>query len=575
MQLLPRRGSPRRKAWIIRYVIAGGVLVALAWVALPPAQRTYREWKKDRALTQAEAFLAREDYSNAKLALDVALAAKPGDPQTLRVAANLLEQVGAPEVMALRRRLVQIDPDPAENHAALVISALRFDDLNAARDAMRGMTPEQANEPPALRAALAYAQATNNLPMADLLYERLQALEPDNENLQVLHATLRLNNPTPAVRAEALDQLETFKQDPRHSLFVLRQLLVDAMTRQEMDRAKLLAQELRQDPRASLEDHLHRANLALNIENQPFEDVFGEVLPVVEANPADTAALLRWLILVGEANRAQSWLAQQSDEIKSDPAVLEARADLAIAQSAWDRLAQLLESGVWGPVSQDTVRLAFSARLAAQRENPTLQSQIWNEALIAASNRLPDLTLLYRLASIWRWENQAEAPLCSIARNFPSRSWAHQTLFNVYRLRGDTENMQALIGSLRLTDQTLPRYQYDWALLSMLLRERTAWTEEKQTMQTLHESDPANAYYATGYAFALAQSDRAEEAVEVAEQLTATDQALPERTPYLAFVYASAMRPTMVDQLVANAEGFPNFLPEESRLLQEARDMVR
>lgn len=91
----------------------------------------------------------------------------------------------------------------------------------------------------------------------------------------------------------------------------------------------------------------------------------------------------------------------------------------------------------------------------------------------------------------------------------------------------------------------------------------------------MHESDPANAYYATGYAFALAQSDRAEEAVEVAEQLTATDRALPERTPYLAFVYASAMRPTMVDQLVANAEGFPNFLPEESRLLQEARDMVR
>jgi hypothetical protein len=278
---------------------------------------------------------------------------------------------------------------------------------------------------------------------------------------------------------------------------------------------------------------------------------------------------------VGEANRAQSWLVQQDDALKSAPAVLEARADLAIAQSAWDRLADLLESGVWGPVNRDTVRLAFSARLAAQRENEALQDQIWSEALVSASNSLADLTLLYRLASIWSWEDQAESPLWVIARNFPSRTWAHQTLYNVYRLRRDTENMQALIGTLRLSDTTLPRYQYDWALLSMLLSERTAWTEEKQTMQTLFESNPDDAYYATGYAFALAQSEREEEAVEIADQINELERNLPERAPYLAFVYATAMRPGAVDQFATNAEGFDNYLPEESQLLQDARNMVR
>lgn len=575
MQLLPRRGSPRRKAWITRYIMAAAALVVIAWVALPSATRAYREWKKERALAQAEEFLAEQDFPNAKLALDVALAAKPGDPQTLRVAANLLEQVGAPEVMPLRRRLVQVAPESTEDHAALVLSALRFNDLNAARDAMRGMTPEQANEPPALRAALAYAQATNNLPMADLLYARLRELEPENDNLHVLHATLRLNNPTPSVRAEALAELDAFKAEPRHSLFVMRQLLVDAMARQDMDRAKQLAAELRKDPRATLDDHLHSANLALNVEDRPFEDVFAEILPVVEATPENTAILLRWLILVGEANRARSWLVQQDDELKSAPSVLEARADLAIAQSAWDRLADLLESGVWGPVDRDTVRLAFSARLAAQRDNAALQDQIWNEALVSASNSLPDLTLLYRLASIWTWEDQAEAPLWVIAENFPSRTWAHQTLYNVYRLRRDTENMKALIGTLRLSDATLPRYQYDWALLSMLLSERTIWTEEKQTMQTLYESDPDNAYYITGYAFALAQSDREDEAVEIADRINELERNLPERAPYLAFVYAAAMKPGAVDTFVANAEGFENLLPEETQLLQDARNMVR
>ncbi len=575
MPLLPRRGSRRRRAWIIRYVIAGGVLLAAVWMALPSVKRVYKNWKNERALVQAEAFLAEQDFPNAKLALDVALAAKPGDPETLRVAATLLEQVGAPDVMPLRRRLVDFAPHSTADHAALIMSALRFNDINAARDAMRNMTPEQANEPAGLRASLAYAQATNNLPIADLLFDRLRELEPANENLQVMHATLRLNNPTPSVRAEALTDLEELKTQSRHRLFILRQLLVDAMIRQEMDRAKTLADELRADPGATLADHLHGANLALNVENLPFEEVFSQTLPKVGSNAADTAELLRWLILVGEADRARSWLAQQAEDIRSDPAVMTVRAELAIAQSAWDRLADLLEEGAWGPVDRDTVRLAFSARLAAQRKNTSLQDQIWDEALVSASNRLPDLTLLYRLASVWGWDDQAEQPLWSVARTFPSRTWAHQTLFNVYRARRDTENMEALIGMLRLADPSMPRYRHDWALMSMLLRERTAWTDEKQVMETLYKSAPNNPYYATGYAFALAQSDREDEAIEVAENMPSGDRLMPERAPYLAFVYASAMRPDRVDELVAAAEGFDGFLPEESSLLTEAREMVR
>lgn len=577
MPLLPHRDSPRRKRWIRRYtfgavIILGGVIT---WFAGPSVKQAYQGWKKDRALTQAETFLATQDYPNAKLALDVALAAKPGDPETLKVAADLLEQVGAPEVMPLRRRLVQATPDEAESHAALVMSALRFNDLNAARDAMRAMTPEQANEPVALRAALAYAQATNNLPIADVLYGRLREVEPDNENLQVLHATLRLNNPTPEIRAEALAELETLRTRPRHTLFILRTLMVDAMSRQDSERATQLADLLTQDERATFTDHLHRANLALNVEKRPFADVFAELLPVVASTPQETAEFLRWLILVGEADRAQLWLQERSSDLTRDSVVTEVRAELAVAQATWDQLANLLENGAWGPVNRDTVRLAFSARLAADRENLPLHKQIWDEALISAANSLADLTLLYRLASIWEWDSLAETTLWAIARAFPSRSWAHQTLFNAYRQRRDTESMQALIGTLRIADPTTPRYQYDWALLSMLLRPRNTWTAEKQAMQTLHESAPDNSYYITGYAFALAQSDRTDDALTLLEKLPPRERALPERAPYLAYIYAAAMQPAEVDTIIAGAADHENYLPEELALLHTARERVR
>lgn len=577
MKWLPRQGSPRRALWIRRYVIAGVVVFSGVIVLLGarPAKRVYSEWKKQRALDQAEEFLAAENFPSAKLALDVALAAKPGDPEALRVAADLLEQVGSPQVLQLRRRLVAAAPESTADHAALVMSALRFNDLNAARDAMRNMTPEQANEPVALRAALAYAQATKNLPMSDVLLGRLQEAEPDNENMQVMQAVLRLNNPTPEVESEARDALEELRKNPRHSLYINRQLMVNAMLRQDHAAAKSLALELRADTRATLADFLHGANLALNVEQRPFPEVLAGVLPKVEATAADTAELLRWLVLVGESDRAQSWLAQQPEAMRDDPIVMEVRAELAASQLEWDRLADLLENQAWGNVSHDTIQLAFSARLSAERGNTSLLEQIWAEALVAGANRLPDLATLFRLASIWDWEEQAEATLWVVVRDFPSQSWAHQTLFNVFRVRRDTASMQTLIGSLRMSDSTTPRYQYDWALLSLLLRQRSTWTEEKQAMQTLYESNPENPYYITGYAFALALSERADEAVDVADKLEAIDRALPERAPYLAFVYASAMRPSSVDELATGAEGFTNFLPEETQLLQTSRDLVR
>ncbi|GAB5561656.1 MAG: hypothetical protein SynsKO_33030 [Synoicihabitans sp.] len=578
MKLLPRRGSPRRKAWIRRYTIAAVVLLGagIAYVAAPVVKRVYNEGKKDRAIEQAEGFIAEADFANAKLALEVALAAKPGDPEALRVAANMLDQVGLPEVMPLRRRLVQADPDSAENHAQMVMSALRFNDLNAARDAMRLMTPEQANEPVALRAALAYAEATRNLPIADVLYQRLREAEPDNENLHVLHAVLRLNNPTPSARAAAIAELESLRQKPRHALFILRRLLVDAMSRRETERANQIAAELTASPQAVLSDHLHRANLDLNVNKRPFESVFSRILPEVADTSADASELLRWMILVGQADQAQTWLNQQSADIRDHPEVVNVRGELAVAQGEWDRLAELLEAGAWGPVQRDTVRLAFSARLAADRDNANLQEQTWKEALVSAGNSLPDLTLLYRLANVWGWEEATETALWSVARSYPSRTWAHQTLFDVYRQRRDTENMRALIGSLRENDASSPRYQYDWALLSMLLNQRASWTDEKRTMQTLFETDPGNPYYITGYAFALALAEREEEAVALLANLTPADHAHPERAPYLAFVYSRTYQTEQINTLVDGATAYAaNYLPEESALLQKARDYVR
>jgi hypothetical protein len=161
MQLLQSRRQPRLARRRKLILVAAVVLIGFAlWEGWQKLQPRYLHWKQDRALRQARDFIAKHDPANAQLALDVALKTIPGNPDTLRVAADMLEQVNAPQAMRLRRAVVQVEPDSAEDAAKLVFSCLHFRDFNAAKDALSGTDPKVASQPPMLRAALAFALAT-------------------------------------------------------------------------------------------------------------------------------------------------------------------------------------------------------------------------------------------------------------------------------------------------------------------------------------------------------------------------------------------------------------------------------
>lgn len=576
MQLMSARKGLRRTQWIRRIVIVGLLLiVAGGWYAYRPAVNRYKAWKQRNALAQAKDFLAQKDYPNAKLAIDVALATGPGNPDAFRLAADMLDSVGSPRALPLRRRLVQVDPGSAEARAALVESALRFRDFNAARDALSEMTPEQANHPAALKAALGYATATNNKPVADALFDRLQQLEPDNQNLKVMHALLRLQNPRPAVEAAARSELEELARDPRNTLFIRRRLMADAMARRDYPEAKRQAALVLAEPKATLEDRLHQANLALNVDGRPFAEIFAGLAPQARANAADAAEFGRWLLIVGRPVEAEAWIAELPAALQQEAGVAAVRADALAEQKNWDRLQAAIQAGAWGSVGQDTVSLAFATRIAAERKNEGLQRQLWDEALAAAGGRKSDLNILYRLARIWAWAEPTERTLWVIIKSAPDTTWAQQTLFAIYRERQDTNGMRTLMNTLRTSDATLPRYKYDWALLSLLSFRSPGWTPPKIAMQELHMAEPANAAYATGYALALAQSDKPAEALAVLEKLTAAELALPSRAPYLAYIYGVGRKTDGFDKAMAMQSRLKELLPEEQELFVLGREALQ
>jgi thioredoxin-like negative regulator of GroEL len=575
MQILTARKITRRTI-LIRWIITGVVVVGLVgtWLGYRPLLRRYHGWKQQRALTQAKEFIEQQDFPSARLSLNVALTAVPGDTQALRVAAELLEQVGSPEAMILRRRLVQLEPESLNDRVSLINSALRYRDINAARDALRDMPLSQTDEPAAIKVALAFALATENHPIADALYDRLKRIEPDNENLKVMHALLRLKSPRAETVVKARSELAQYEDIPRYALFINREMLLEAVQRNDRVEARRLAKLIASDPQATLADRLHEANFALNVDKRPFDEIFAGLTPRAAIRVTDAVDLIRWTVLVGQPAQGAAWLKTLPAEIRDDALMLSAKAELAAAQSQWDDLAGLLERGAWGQVDRDTVRLAFSAKLAGDRKNSTLQRQIWDEALTSAGRSLASLTLLYRVAGVWNWETEGENTLWAITKAYPLQAWAHQTLFNVYRQRRDTENMRALIGVLRERDGSMTRYRHDWALLSMLTMRSPTWSPPKQEMYNLYQSEPTNPNYITGYAFALAQTEKTEEAIEIIGKLPAEELAQPARAPYLAYIYGMARDQADFNRVAALESQLPALLPEERALFGMGREAL-
>lgn len=574
MQLLePRRSPRRRKRWTkITAAILLAVLAVGGWQAWEKGRPRYLRWKQQRALAQAREFIAQRDAPNAQLALEVALKTIPGNPDTIRVAADLLEQIGSPQAMRLRRAVAQIVPNSAEDAAALVYCCLQFRDINAARDALGDTPPHVSSQPPMLHAALTFALTVGDAPVAEVLFEQLKEIAPNDQSLEFSYALFHLRHPDPEQRQKAKQQLDTLAgNDPKLQLRANRELAALAIQEKNYPEAKSRLKAVLTAPDATFTDRLQKANLDLLVDQVPFDQVFGTLSEAAEKSDNDAVQFVRWLIVQNRAAEADRWLNRLPETIRGSSAVKSVRADIASRLGEWDRLNELLADGAWGPISKDTLRLAFAAHTINNPAKPSLRRETWEMTLSSAGTNFGALHVLQRLSAIWQWHDELEQTLWAIARTFPHQTWAHQSLFDFYREKRNTVGMRNVMGTLRDSEANVPRYQYDWALLALLTEPSSKWNPAKEALRKLYESDRRNPSYATGYAFALAQSGKSVEAYEVISKLSPEERDYPPRQPYLAFVFGVAKKADDFERTVEIAQNL-SMLPEESYLFVRARE---
>lgn len=572
MQLMhAKSGSRRRDRMVTLAVLVAIPLLGFGgWKFYREARPRYLRWKQQRALTQARDFIEKRDAGNAQVALEVALTAVPGDPDTIRVAADMLEQVGAPQAMRLRRAVVQAVPNSADDVARLIVCCLRFGDYNAAKDALSGASPSLSAQTPMLQAAIAYAAATSDTVVVAALLQELRKRFPNDTDLKHAEAMLYLQHPDEKKRADTRARLERLAQEEeRLKLAISRELASDAVRRKDYADARQRWRTVLQDPKAVFNDRLQLANIALLIDKEPLTTVMPPLAAAIRTDD-EAVAFAQWLLAQGRGQEVDRWLNTLAPERQEVPALRAARIEAVALLKDWDRLLPLLEKGAWGPISRDVLKLVAAAQAVDDPKHLSLRRETWEMALGKAQANLATLRVLQRLALTWGWQDEAERTLWTVARGYPDQTWAHQALFNYYREKQRTTEMRDVMRQLRDSDVTVLRYQHDWALLSLLTEPNATWSSAKETMRKLHETDPANATFAVGYAFALAQAERGAEALQVVERLSASERDYPPRQPYLAFIYGVARQPEGVahaQEIGANL----NFLPEETFLFSRAR----
>ncbi|HYD85760.1 MAG TPA: hypothetical protein VEA63_16950, partial [Opitutus sp.] len=395
---------------------------------------------------------------------------------------------------------------------------------------------------------------------------------PSNESLKHAHALLRLRHPNAERRQEAKAELEEIAaRNPAVALQIHREFAADALQRNDYDELQRRQALILADPRANFTDQLQKANVDMLVNHQPFEALFPQLALRATGNEGDAVQFVQWLLVQNRAGEAAGWLEQLPVDVRSHPTVKSVEADAIAQLGDWDRLARLLETGAWGPIMPATLRLALAANTIDSPTRPSLRREAWDMTVESAGGNLGSLRVLQRLASLWKWTDEYERTLWIIARGFPDQTWAHQSLFNLYKEKKDARSMREVMGLLRSADAAVPRYQHDWALLSMLIEPNSNWNAAKDTATRLHELYPDNATYATAYAFALAQSGKASEALAVVEKLSDSDRGYLPRQPYLAYIYGVTKKRAEMEKAIALAEGVP-YLAEESYLFVRARE---
>ena len=528
--------------------------------------KSFRAWQQRRLVAEANALVNEGNYKRASLNARRLLQINPDSAEACRIMARIAEKAGLRSALEWRRRVMDLGAATPHDLILLARAAVRFDE-RATADVAMSRLPESAKATAEYHALLADIALTqrNGVDMERHLSEA-NRLEPENKDYIMRLAALRLGASDSDLRARGKQTLEDLQKDPASRREATRYLAEDALRQNKTLAALELARQLDDFPDKTFADRLLLLSALEAAKDAGFAPFLEEMRTSSAEDPERVGALLTWMNVHNMPREAIAWSATLPPAVISAKLVQIALSDSYVTVKDWAGLQRLVNSGNWGTV--DFLRSALSARALREQGNEAEAASQWNEAIKKISANLRHTMMLAETVEKWGWRHEAIELLWLVAKDPVKGEEALGALYRYFAKNADTENLYRVLLRRMELQPNDRNVQNNYAQLSLLLNLNTE--RALKIAHEIHEKEPANAAYASTYAFALHVQGDTKKAVKVFEGLTDQQLHQPEIAAYYGIILAAAGEHARAGEFVDLGEK-ATLLPQEKALLEKAR----
>ena len=552
----PRNFKPLILCALIAAVFLG------AWLARP----LYRNWKKQRYLTQATAQLNRSDYKNAALSARQVRALDSSNLEAARILAEITGRLRSPEVIAWRQFIADLEPENPTNQILLAEAALLFGEVSRAEQSLVKIAPANRNHVEFHQAAAMILASQHKLAEAEAHFTAAIKLAPSNDLLQLNHAVILMQARDTNVVAEGIRTLRKYAADPARRRMALQNLAQAYLHLKDFDQAVIAAKDLAPPTNSTFADQM----LLLSVLRAANRPEFKNQLAATQTNaasagPEQVQSLASWLIGTGQSEAALRWLASLPNELQSQQRVSMALADLHLARADWPALQKLTESAKWAEA--DFLRHALLSRACREQRLTMSANSAWLDAVHAAGGNPKTLAALARMAGAWGWTHEQEDLLWMLVERHPGERWAPAALKEIFVKSADTHGLNRLAAALVTQNPNNLAAKNDLAGTALLLGTQNSRTHE--LAREVFTKFPSNEITASTYAYSLLVQGKRDEAVKAFAGVNRSALEQPSIALYYGLVLGTNSPAEARKYLDLAAGG--KLLPEEKVLLQDAR----
>jgi Tfp pilus assembly protein PilF len=548
----------------VAFILAG----LLAIVLSNYAPRLYNKWRQKRLLDQAASLLQEQKFEEAARMARAVVRVRPDSVPAYYILAEATEKQNLEETVSWRAQIARLLPSDLDSQLNLASAALRFGQIDLARQALDRISPRDRDRAAFHVVAGWLARAQGNLAEQEKQFAAAVEKEPGNDLYQFNLAVLQIHSSIAEKSAKARETLERLSKVAPFRTGALRALLNDAVARNDLAAADNFAQQLQMSPEVTFVDYLLCLNFYRKLDEKKFRPLLERVKPFAARNSSDLTSLMNWMNENGLAADVAKWVDKLPPENLTSPPVSIAVADAYESVKNWSRLKRWTRSGSWGDA--EYLRMAYQA-IAARRSQQNGQDEfqaLWSSAEQATNKRPERMLDLARLASKSNLGVESERLWLRVANIPPMRREALDALRRLYRTNNNLEKLYDVLQWLHESSPNEAPITADLARLGLNLDKNIE--RSHQLAREAYSRAPDEVNCAVTYAFSLDRLGRSAEAFQIIQKLPPDQLHDPHAAVYVTLLLLDANQIDAAKDYIAVADE-AKIYPEEKNLLDETR----